>query len=357
MKNDNGKDDFSRLLVNDSLLPDIFLVRYAHNLSKNALLLYLWLNMTGDKKGFDESVIKKYKIIPDEDIDKAIAELMSAGLVDRKDKIFIFDDLKAREVEEYVQAQKARITDPDAVLSSDEKERNTLAESISKTFYLGKLPYIFYRLIDKCLYEYKFEGMVVYKLFEEGYEQNIYRSNILMENKALEWYQKGYTDSKSLEKHLEISSRTTKLVKLCGKILRRRLNELDIERVSKWAEDLDATEELVTLAFRENEFRSNITLKNVGDTLTKWHDQGIKTADEAVRFCEEEHKENKRKASRKKSNTGSSWRTGAEAGIGEDPKPKAAQEPKEEAKDTKDTQEDDIPDDILDMFGDSDEDN
>ena len=48
MKNGNGKEELSRLLINDSLLPDIFLVRYAHELSKNALLVYLWLNMTGD---------------------------------------------------------------------------------------------------------------------------------------------------------------------------------------------------------------------------------------------------------------------------------------------------------------------
>ena len=36
MKNGNGKEELSRLLINDSLLPDIFLVRYAHELSKNA---------------------------------------------------------------------------------------------------------------------------------------------------------------------------------------------------------------------------------------------------------------------------------------------------------------------------------
>ena len=316
MGREKGKDELSRLLINDSLLPDIFLVRYAQELSKNALLVYLWINMTGDKDSFDENTVKKFKIIPDEETDKAMAELMAAGLIIRKDKTYSFDDIKAREVEEYVQAQKARGDDPDLTgLKSDEKERTTLAESISKTFYQGELPYIFYRLIDKCLYEYKFEGMVCYKLFEEGYEQSIHRSNILMENKAREWYQKGYTDIKSLEKQLEISKRTSKLIKLTGSLMRKRLNGLDLDRVKSWAEDLGATEELVTLAFKENEFRSNLTLKNVGDTLTKWHDQGIKTAEEAARFSEEEHKENKRKATRRKAVAGSTWVTGEEAGI------------------------------------------
>ena len=350
MGREKGKDELSRLLINDSLLPDIFLVRYAQELSKNALLVYLWINMTGDKDSFDENTVKKFKIIPDEETDKAMAELMAAGLIIRKDKTYSFDDIKAREVEEYVQAQKARGDDPDLTgLKSDEKERTTLAESISKTFYQGELPYIFYRLIDKCLYEYKFEGMVCYKLFEEGYEQSIHRSNILMENKAREWYQKGYTDIKSLEKQLEISKRTGKLIKLTGSLMRKRLNGLDLDRVKSWAEDLGATEELVTLAFKENEFRSNLTLKNVGDTLTKWHDQGIKTAEEAARFSEEEHKENKRKATRRKANAGSVWATGEEAGIVSSDK----EQPKAD-KASENTAEDDneSPDDILGMFGD-----
>lgn len=350
MGREKGKDELSRLLINDSLLPDIFLVRYAQELSKNALLVYLWINMTGDKDSFDENTVKKFKIIPDEETDKAMAELMAAGLIIRKDKTYSFDDIKAREVEEYVQAQKARGDDPDLTgLKSDEKERTTLAESISKTFYQGELPYIFYRLIDKCLYEYKFEGMVCYKLFEEGYEQSIHRSNILMENKAREWYQKGYTDIKSLEKQLEISKRTGKLIKLTGSLMRKRLNGLDLDRVKSWAEDLGATEELVTLAFKENEFRSNLTLKNVGDTLTKWHDQGIKTAEEAARFSEEEHKENKRKATRRKAVAGSTWVTGEEAGIAG-----AGSDKSVTPKASENTNEDDneSPDDILGMFGD-----
>ena len=351
MGSDKGKEELSRLLINDSLLPDIFLVRYAQELSKNALLVYLWLNMTGDKNSFNEETVKKFKIIPDDEISKTLAELMASGLINRKDKTYSFDDIKAREVEEYVQAQKAKGGDPDLTgLKSDEQERKTLADSISKTFYQGELPYIFYRLIDKCLYEYKFDSIVCYKLFEEGYDQSIHRSNIQMENRAREWFEKGYTDIKSLEKQLEIDKRTKKLIKLTGSLMRKRLNGLDIDRVKSWAEDLGATEELVTLAFKENEFRSNLTLKNVGDTLAKWHDQGIKTAEDAARFSEEEHKENKRKATRRKANTGSVWATGEEAGIVNKSEQPKSEEPKnDKASEDKD---DDGPDDILNMFGD-----
>lgn len=354
MKSGTDKDDFSKLLIDDSLLPDIFLVRYAQELSKNALLVYLWLNMTGKKSSFEEADVKKFKIIPDEEIAPVLAELMAANLINRKDKTYSFDDIKAREVREYIDTVNARGGDPElTTVLSDEKERKILADSISSTFYQGEIPYIFYRLIDKCLYEYKFDGRVCYKLFEEGYEQSIHRSLQQMEKMALSWFEKGYTDIRSLEKQLEVNKRTKKLIKLCGSLLRKRLNGLEIERVTGWAEDLDATEDLVRFAFEANDYRSDLSLKNVGDTLTKWHDHGIKTVEEATRFNEEEHQENKRKATRRKANTGSSWRTGEEAGIGNavtgKPAPeKASEEPKNE--------DANIPDDILDMFGDSDED-
>lgn len=355
MRDNNGKEDFARLLINDSLVPDIFLVRYAQELSKNALLVYLWINMLGKKAGFDENDVKVLNIISEDEISQTLAELMSAGLINRKDKTYSFDDIKAYEVGEYIQTVKARGDNPELPgLMSDEKDRNVLANSISSTFYQGMMPYIFYRLIDKCLFQYKFDAMVLYKLFEAGRDQKIHLKLSSMEKMALSWYQKGYTDIKSLERQLEIDKRTQKLIKLAGKTMRKRLNGMEIERISSWAEDLDATEEMVTLAFKANEFRSNLTLANVGDTLKKWHDQGVKTVEDAVKFEEEEHKENKRKATRRKGTTGASWRTGAEAGIGET----QVEAPKAQAVSKEDDPDDsNIPDDILDMFGDSDEDN
>ena len=354
MKSSKGKEDISRLLVNDSLLPDIFLVKYSQELSRNALLVYLWLNMIGKKDGFEESDVKSLKIIPEEDVAPVLAELMAASLINRKDKTYSFDDIKAREVGEYIEAVKARGSDTGlSVVTSDEKERKLLADSISSTFYQGELPYIFYRLIDKCLYEYKFDGRVCYKLFEEGYEQSVHRSLQQMEKMALNWYEKGYTDIKSLEKQLEINKRAKSLIKLAGKLMRKRLNGLDIERVTGWAEDLDATEELVIQAFKENEFRSNLTLKNVGDTLTKWHDNGVKTTDEAALFSEEEHKENKRKATKRKAAGGSAWATGEEAGFLNSKDAESEKEDNKKQKSSEDKDDDSNgSDDILGMFGD-----
>ncbi|MCR4777079.1 MAG: DnaD domain protein, partial [Saccharofermentans sp.] len=157
-----------------------------------------------------------------------------------------------------------------------------------------------------------------------------------------------------------------RLVKLCSKTLRKHLTELDINRIYGWVDNLNTNEELVAYAFRVNEFRSNPNLKHIEDTLKKWFDLGIDTADKAAKLDEEEHKENARRSAHRKSRSGSKWRTGAEAGIETyDSVPEKTEESKEEKSENKETKatadekqkstkgDDSVLDDILDMFGDS----
>ena len=179
--------------------------------------------------------------------------------------------------------------------NDDEKQRRILTESISKSFYNGEMPYIFYRLIDKCLSEYKFETEVVYQLFSISFEQNTHRSLTLMEEKALKWHSNGYNTAESLKKLLWQDLKIKEIVTVCENLMRKRLNGIDIERITSWIEDYDVSAGLVKQAFKANDYRANLTLKHVGDTLAKWHENGIKTTEEAIEFCEKEHQENIKK--------------------------------------------------------------
>ena len=176
-----------------------------------------------------------------------------------------------------------------------EEQRACVANSIAETFYQGELPYIFYRLIDKCLYEYGFDPRVVYQLFSMCYDKAIHRKLSLVEQLANSWYKQGYTKPEDLNGYILQDEKNEQICKLCGQLLRKRLNGLDIIRIEGWVKDYNISEPLVEYAFRQNEFRSNLTLKNIGDTLSKWHANGVQSLDEAVAFCEKEHQENKRK--------------------------------------------------------------
>lgn len=344
--------DNSGLIIGDSILPDIFTVRYCQDLGRDAIVLYLWLNMSDSGSGFSSEEIKALRVIPEADTDKAVAELISRGLVRRQGEKFFLEDLKAIEVEEYVRTARAKGSDGEGLgLSSDEEQRSTLAASISKTFYSGKMSYPFYRLIDKCLYEFKFDSRVCYRLFEEGYKARKQLSFYEMEKLASEWYNKGYTTIDRLDEYIGMTEQIEKITKLVGRLTRKRLNGMDLERVEKWVRDYKVSEDLVNYAFRVNEYRDKITLKVVEDTIKKWFDAGADTLEKAEKLEEEEHKENKRSSARKKNRGKASWKTGAEAGIDS-----PAEETKPDKKEDKPSNTDVIPSDVLGMFGGDDED-
>lgn len=362
-------DDYSELVISQSQLDDIFVIRYLQDLSREAVVVYLWLNMTAGTGEFDEDSVKAYRVIPESKVKETMAELLGAGLIASSKDKFVMEDLKRREVKDYVASCKARGEEGDIPgMMSDPEQHKTLAASISRTFFRGLMDYNYYRLIDKCLYEYRFEGTVCYKLFEEGYQKGILRKYNAMASVASHWFEKGYTTADRLEKYLEQNSLKERVVKLCSKTMRKHLTDLDISRIYSWVEDLNATEELVAYAFRVNEFRNNLTLMNIETTLKKWFDLGIDTAEKAAKLNEEEHKENARKSAHRKTRSSTKWKTGAEAGLSltdEEPSKTEDKEPESGKKDKTKERSDEgkankddggIPDDILDMFGDSNED-
>jgi len=176
-----------------------------------------------------------------------------------------------------------------------EEQRACVFNSIAQTFYQGELPFIFYKLIDKCLNEYGFDPQVVYQLFSMCYDKATHRNYSFVERLAISWYKHGYRKPEDLDEFILLCRRTKQICDFCMQILRRRFNALDIERIEKWITEYNASQPLVKYAFQKNEFRSYITLQNIEDTLAKWNANGVKTVEDAISFCEKEHQENKQK--------------------------------------------------------------
>ena len=242
-------DRYSELLISETLIPDIFIARYMPMLGKDAVAVYLWTLMTYKGGPFTLKDTLSYGAIPEADIKTALAELVTAGVLVRlDDDIFDPVDLKKIEVDEYLNSR----TDADGipVMRSDEQKRNLLATSIQKTFYQGHMAYTFYRLIDKCLYEYHFEDNVVYSLFEEGKDRRIHYIAPKMMDLARMWYDKGYVTTEALKDYYELRDRRNDISRLVGKMLRKHLTDPDYERINRWAEVYGADREIVEYAIR-----------------------------------------------------------------------------------------------------------
>lgn len=185
----------------------------------------------------------------------------------------------------------------------------------------------------------------------------------ISENKAvLKQFEKPQIADVTTEKG-SAAAEIDKITVLCNKYINKKLTSIEKEWIRTWLDEYGMSEALIKRAFDDNLFRTHLAMKNIHDTLTKWNEHGIRTLEAAEKFCKEEHNANIRKAARKSSSSKTVWKTGAEA--------KTVWKTKAEAeiditdnntdKETQTTNENSIsedsgiPSDILDMFGESNE--
>lgn len=143
------------------------------------------------------------------------------------------------------------------------------------------------------------------------------------------------------------SEQVADLIAICEKNLSRKLIGVEKNCVQTWIEHLGYGEDIVGTAFSDNLYRgANLSLKNINDTLIRWHDCGVKTVEDAQRYREKERTANRIKSTRK-SNVRSCWQTGEEYGVIQ-----TSVDKNTDSSDKSDVSNDDIPDDILSMFGD-----
>lgn len=159
--------------------------------------------------------------------------------------------------------------------------------------------------------------------------------------------------NKQEEQKLEVlSEEVSNIISICEKNLNRSLIGVEKECVKTWNERLGFGEDIIRAAFNDNLFRgANMSLKNINDTLEKWHEHGVKTVDDAKALCKKEHELNKRNAARK-SGSNVCWPTGQEVGIIGREIPKKEESCISSDKVNESESDSEIPVDILDMFGD-----
>lgn len=76
-----------------------------------------------------------------------------------------------------------------------EEKRDSLAKIICEHYYSNKMPYIGYKLIDTCLYEYCMDEDVIAELFYIARNRDILYKHTAMEDMACEWFLAGVKNS------------------------------------------------------------------------------------------------------------------------------------------------------------------
>lgn len=294
------ESEHDRLLLSDTLIPDLFISDYMSTLSTEAIRAYLYICMvTGRGSTVLDKELSLRLSLPEEKMSSAIGELVFLGLVSRdsKGRAYLLD-IKAREVEAYVETciERAKRNEgqheaPD--FPAENRQLEDLTQSIAKTFFHGSMSQSWYRQIDVLLFEYHFEADVVYALIQDLSDKG--KLNIAyMKRVAETWFAYNIRSGKDLSIYLE----SEKFVRQTYKKVARKLNirnvtEYDEEKIRAWIEKFKYSFELIDYAMRRvSEYITSPNISRVNEQLTTWFVSGVKNLDEAKVFEAERAKTN-----------------------------------------------------------------
>ncbi|HBP38207.1 MAG TPA: DNA replication protein DnaD [Clostridiales bacterium] len=279
-------DESRKLLLSDTLVPDIFILEYLPSLGGLAVKLYVYLLLAARTgRGVSEQDLARRLGTDDDTFKAALLELVSRDLIAIKDKGLDILDIKAAEIERAYRPKTASA--PLETASAQEKfnQREKLLADIAKTFFQGLMSPSWYGEIDSWFDRYHFEPEVIYALFQECARRNKLDSKAYISKVAENWSARGITSFNDLNSYFLAFDKVSKISKKVGRKLRKNMTEYDEEIVTRWIDKLGYDFDIIELALRKTTRISNPNLEFIDRILEEWFSHQLKDA-EAVKAYE-----------------------------------------------------------------------
>ncbi|MGI6299171.1 MAG: DnaD domain protein [Saccharofermentanales bacterium] len=264
-------EEHQRLLLSDTLVPDLFILEHLPALSGLAVKIYIYaLLCTRSRRTLTESDLARRMGEENDMIKAALAELAAAELIELRDRGFSFIDIKATEIEKNFRP-RTTATPSEAVAAQKALPiREKLMSDIAKTFFQGLMSPSWYSEIDSYFDRFGFEPEVVYALFQECARRNKLNSKAYIAKVAENWAARGIVTYADLNRYFLSYEQVTKMGNKIGRKLRRKMTEFDLEKVARWIEQFGYDYDVIEIALRKTSRLANPSLDFADRLLTDW---------------------------------------------------------------------------------------
>lgn len=281
-------DESRKLLLSDTLVPDIFITEHLPDLSGLAVKLYIYILLAArTRRNVTETELARRFGSDEENIRAAMLELATRDLVQIRDRGLEILDIKAQEIEKSYRPKTS--SEPLEIQAAQEKfgVREKLLADIAKTFFQGLMSPSWYSEIDSWFDRYRFEPEVIYALFQECARRNKLDSKAYIGKVAENWSSRGITSFSDLNTYFLAYDKVNKASKKVGRKLRRQMTEYDEEMVTRWIETLGYDFDVIDLALRKTTRLSNPNLEVIDKILGEWFAHQLRDP-EAIKAYEAE---------------------------------------------------------------------
>lgn len=270
----------SKLELEDTMLPDLFIVNHMNSLEPIDLKVYIYILYLSKQGEEIETVNMAKKLnMSEQDISYSFDRLQSEELINKTTNGFNIVNLKEVEINKlYVPKMEPKKT---KAFVEQEQARTLAASAISESFFNGLMSFSWYTDIGILFDKYKFCEEVMIALFHYCDERKALNKKYVYAV-AEGWYKGGVKTFEQLEEYLDKITKFQIIIQKISKALRlsRNLTKYEEAYVNKWIYEYKYDFDMIEEALKRTVSKSNPSINYVNGILSNWFKKGyVKVSD------------------------------------------------------------------------------
>ncbi len=277
---------------------EIFILKYMKDMPQEAVKLYMYLlYIEANQINIEIETISKEINISLKDVKASLDYLQEKGLIIMMEEGFYIVDLQEKEV---MELYTPKVTASKEMIEANQKKNNKrekIINDIESMYFAGNMKAEWYKKIILWFEKYNFSNEAMLGIFSHCFSDEV-KPIAYVETVVKSMADKGVITINDLSKQIVNYDKKSKIIKFVKTELNlhKALTKPQERIVEKWIFDYNYDKEQIKLVIDKTINAQNVGFNYLDKIITEWYKQGLKTAEEILKY----EKENKEKLEEKK---------------------------------------------------------
>lgn len=277
---------------------EIFILKYMKDMPQEAVKLYMYLlYIEANQINIEIETISKEINISLKDVKASLDYLQEKGLIIMMEEGFYIVDLQEKEV---MELYTPKVTASKEMIEANQKKNNKrekIINDIESMYFAGNMKAEWYKKIILWFEKYNFSNEAMLGIFSHCFSDEV-KPIAYVETVVKSMADKGVITINDLSKQIVNYDKKLKIIKFVKTELNlhKALTKPQERIVEKWIFDYNYDKEQIKLVIDKTINAQNVGFNYLDKIITEWHQQGLKTVEEILKY----EKENKEKLEEKK---------------------------------------------------------
>mgnify|MGYP000932630764 FL=1 len=282
---------------------EIFILKYMKDMPQEAVKLYMYLlYIEANQINIEIETISKEINISLKDVKASLDYLQEKGLIIMMEEGFYIVDLQEKEV---MELYTPKVTASKEMIEANQRKNNKrekIINDIESMYFAGNMKAEWYKKIILWFEKYNFSNEAMLGIFSHCFSDEV-KPIAYVETVVKSMADKGVITINDLSKQIVNYDKKSKIIKFVKTELNlhKALTKPQERIVEKWIFDYNYDKEQIKLVIDKTINAQNVGFNYLDKIITEWYQQGLKTAEEILKY-EKENKEKLEENKKEKNN-------------------------------------------------------